>query len=238
MTRWLSALRFDVLLQARQGFYAATAVIVVLVGGLLVAIPAELRTNSALLVPFWVVVNLPITTFFFMCGLMLLERDEGTLMALAVTPISPHAYLGVRVITLVALATVETLIVASLAFEIRHPLFVAGAAGLLGIMLTSLGAVVSARYESMNELILPGSVLVTFLLLPLFAHVGLTSHTPFLLHPVEPALTLLRAAYGGATAVEITYGILAGVAWCVVSWRWGSVSIVRVMRQTAATGGR
>ena len=37
MMRWLSALQFDLLLQARQGFYAATAVIVVLVGGLLVS---------------------------------------------------------------------------------------------------------------------------------------------------------------------------------------------------------
>lgn len=238
MMRGLSALQFDVLLQARQGFYAATAVIVVLVGGLLVPIPAELRTNSALWVPFWVVVNLPITTFFFMCGLMLLERDEGTLMALAVAPISAHAYLGVRVLTLVALAIVETLIVAALSFDIGQPLILVGAAGLLGTMLTSLGAVMSARYESMNELILPGSVLVTFLLLPLLAHVGLTSHTPFLLHPVEPALTLLRAAYGGATVVEIAYGIAAGVAWCVITWRWGSASIRRVMRQTAATGGR
>lgn len=238
MTRWLSALHFDVLLQLRQGFYAATAVIVVLVAGLLVSIPAELRTNSMLWVPFWVVVNLPITTFFFMCGLMLLERDEGTLMALAVAPVSSHAYLGVRVTTLVALAIVETMIVASLAFDLGNALILVGAAGLLGTMLTSLGAVASARYESMNELILPGSVLVTFLLLPLLAHVGLTSRAPFLLHPVEPALTLLRAAYGGATAVEIAYGIAAGVAWCAISWRWASASIRRVMRQTAATGGR
>lgn len=238
MTRIVSALRFDVVLQARQGFYAATAAIVVLVGGLLVSIPAELRTDSALWVPFWIVVNLPMTTFFFMCGLMLLERDEGTLMALAVAPVSAHAYLGVRVMTLVPLAIVETLVVAWLGFELGQPLILAGAAGLLGTLLTSLGAVVSARYESMNELILPGSVLVTFLLLPLFAHVGLMSHAPFLLHPVEPSLILLRAAYGGGTAVEIAYGIVAGVAWCAITWRWGSASIGRVMRQTAATGGR
>ena len=238
MTRWLAALRFDVLLQARQGFYAATVVIVVLVGGLLVSIPADLRTNAALWVPFWIVVNLPITTFFFMCGLMLLERDEGTLMALAVAPISSHGYLGIRVITLVALAIVETLLVAALAFELGQPLVLMAAAGLLGTMLTALGALVSARYESMNELILPGSVLVTFLLLPLLAHFGLAPRSPFLAHPVEPSLTLLRAAYGGAAGAEIAYGVLAGAAWCAIAWYWGSAGIRRVMRQTAATGGR
>ena len=238
MTRWLAVVLTDVRLQARQGFYAATAIIVVLVGGLLVSIPADLRGNSALWVPFWVVVNFPITTFFFMCGLMLLERDEGTLMALAVAPVSPHAYLGVRVLTLVTLATAETVLVAALAFDINRPIIVLIAAVLLGTMLTSLGAAVSARYESMNELILPGSVLVTFLLLPLLAHAGLSPRGPFLLHPVEPSLALLRSAYGHATAGEIVYGVSAGLAWCAIAWRWGSVSIRNVMRHTAATGGR
>jgi len=238
MTRWLAALRFDMLLQARQGFYAATAVIVVLVGGLLVSIPAELRANSALFVPFWFVVNFPITTFFFMCGLMLLERDEGTLMALAVTPLSSHGYLGVRVITLVTLATIETLVVSALAFDIAQPLILLVAAALLGTMLTAMGAVVSARYESMNELILPGSVLVTFLLLPLLPHFGLVPRGPFFVHPVEPALTLLRLSYGSAGRVEAVYGVLAGAVWCAISWHWGSAAIRRVMRQTAATGGR
>jgi fluoroquinolone transport system permease protein len=238
MRRWLLAVQVDVRLQARQGFYAATAVIVVLVGGLLVSIPPELRANSGFWVPFWVVVNLPITTFFFMCGLMLLERDEGTLMALAVTPISPHAYLAVRVITLVALAIIETVLVAAIAFEIERPLILVLAACVLGTMLTSLGAVVSARYQSMNELILPGSVLVTFLLLPLLPHAGLVSSAPFLLHPVQPTLSLLRAAYAPAGVTEMAYGLLAGAGWCAISWRWGSRSIRRVMRQTAATGGR
>jgi len=238
VTRLLSTLWFDVLLQARHGFYAATALIVVIVGGLLVSLPGELRARPELWVPFWVVVNLPITTFFFMCGLMLLEHDEGTLMALAVTPISPHHYLGVRVITLVALAIIETLLVASLAFDLGRLLVLVTATALLGAMLTSLGAVVSARYESMNELILPGSVLVTFLLIPLLAHFGLVSRVILLAHPVEPPLTLLRAAYGRAAVWEIGYGALGSMVWCVVTWRWGSASIRRVMRQTAATGGR
>lgn len=238
MTRWLSALRFDVLLQARQGFYAATAAIVVIVGGLLLSIPIELRADAGLWVPFWVVVNLPITTFFFMCGLMLLERDEGTLMALAVAPISSHAYLAVRIITLVTLAIVETMIVASLAFALGRPLIVVIAAALLGVLLTALGAVVGARYQSMNELILPGSVLVTFLLTPLLAHVGLMSRAPFLVHPVEPALTLLRVAYGRAGGWETGYAVFAGAGWCVVAWRWGNASLRQMMRRTAATGGR
>ena len=50
MTRWWSALRFDVLLQARQGFYAATAAIVILLGGSAAVDPRRTaRANSDLL---------------------------------------------------------------------------------------------------------------------------------------------------------------------------------------------
>ena len=238
MRRWLAALRFDVTLQARQGFYAATAVIVVVIGGLLLSIPAQARGDAALVVPFLVVVNLPITTFFFMCGLILLERDEGTLLALAVTPATPAAYLAVRAVTLSLLAAIETLVVAGLAYAIESPLTLAVAALFLGVILTGFGAGVSARYATINELILPGSVFITFLLLPLLPHFGLMARAPLLIHPVEPALTLLRSAYSHTAPGEWAFGVAGSVMWCVVAWEWGRRSLSRLMVNTAATGGR
>ena len=53
------------------------------------SVPESARANAALWVPAILVINLQITTFFFVAGLMLLERDEGTLNALAVSPLSP-----------------------------------------------------------------------------------------------------------------------------------------------------
>jgi fluoroquinolone transport system permease protein len=150
MTRWLAAVRFDVLLQARHGFYAATAAIVVLLGALLLSIPAAARTRSDLWVPFLIVVNLPITTFFFVCGLILLERDEGTLLALGVSPVTAGQYLAMRMTTLVALALVETLVIVSFGFSIETPALLIPGAVLLGVMLTGFGAGVSSRYTTVN----------------------------------------------------------------------------------------
>ena len=110
------ALRWDVIVQARNGFYWATAFVVLVVGGLLLAVPAEARADGAAWVPALLAVNLLITTFFFVAGLMLLERDEGTLAALAVSPFSPGRYLAVHVITLTTLATVETAALVWIAF--------------------------------------------------------------------------------------------------------------------------
>ena len=91
MTAFFTALRWDIVVQARNGFYWATAFVVLVVGGLLLNVPETARADPAAWVPAILAVNLQITTFFFVAGLMLLERDEGTLTALAVSPLSPAA---------------------------------------------------------------------------------------------------------------------------------------------------
>src|SRR5262245_7926586 len=108
MTAMLNALRWDVVLQARNGFYWASAFLVVMLGALLLNMPATARANAAVWVPAIVAINLQITTFIFVAGLMLLERDEGILNALAVSPLSPSGYLAMRTFSLTALAAAET----------------------------------------------------------------------------------------------------------------------------------
>lgn len=238
MRQWLAALRADVRLQARHGFYAASAFIVVVIGGLLLTIPAAARADHGLWVPALFVVNLPMTTLFFIAGLISLERDEGTLYALGVAPVTAGHYLALRMVTLTLLATVETLAVAWLAFGVGSwPPMVAGALA-LGVFYTACGAGLSAHYTSINQLILPGSVFVTFLLLPLLAHFGMASRQLFLLHPIEPPLTLVRASYAGASMVDAAFGAVGSLLWCLAAWHWGTASITRAMRNTVATGGR
>ena len=120
MIAFVTALRWDIVLQARNGFYWASAFVVLVVGGLLLSVPESVRADGAAWVPALLAVNLQITTFFFVAGLMLLERDEGTLTALAVSPFSPAAYLATRMITLTALAAVETVAVVLIAFGTRR----------------------------------------------------------------------------------------------------------------------
>ena len=120
MRAFVAALRWDVVLQARNGFYWASAFVILVIGGLLLAVPEAARANGAVWVPAILAVNLQITTFFFMAGLMLLERDEGTLTALAVSPLTPGGYLATRTVTLTALAAVETIVLVLIAFDAGH----------------------------------------------------------------------------------------------------------------------
>lgn len=238
MKRWLVVLRYDLLLQARHGFYVATGVIVVIVSGLLVMLPASARADHGLWVPALFAVNLPITTLFFVAGLILLEREEGTLTALGVSPVTADHYLAMRMTTLITLAVIETLAVVVLAFGVGSWIPIAAGAVALGVLYTGCGAGISARYSSVNELILPASVFVTFLLMPLLPHFGLLPRAPFVVHPVEPALTLVRGGYTTLTTTELVFGVVGSFVWCAVAWRWGTASVARAMRATEATGGR
>jgi fluoroquinolone transport system permease protein len=238
MTAFLTALRWDVVLQARNGFYWASVFVVVVIGGLLLAVPESVRSNHAALVPAIVAINLQITTFFFVAGLMLLDRDEGTLTALAVSPFSADGYLATRTVSLTALAAVETMALLWIAFDTSGSWLVLMGTASLGVIYTGFGAVVGARYASVNTLLPPAAVVVTFLLLPLIPHFGLGSRRFVMLHPIEPSLTLLRAGYSVTSAIELVFGVVGSIIWSGIAFAWGRNRVARLMRDTQATGGR
>lgn len=239
MSAFATALRWDVVVQARNGFYWTTAFVVLVVGGLLLAVPEAARADEAAWVPALVAVNLQITTFFFVAGLLLLERDEGTLLALAVSPLTPAAYLATRTLSLTTLAGIETIALVSIAFtdSPSWPLLLTGTSA-LGVIYTGIGASLATRYASVNALLLPASVIVTLLLLPLLPHFGLAPRALFLVHPIEPALTLIRAAYGETSVANIAFGVLGSSWWGAITFLWGQRRVGRLMQDTVATGGR
>ena len=237
MSVFLTALRWDVVLQARNGLYWASAFVVLVIGGLLLAVPEAVRSNQAAFVPPILVINLQITTFFFVAGLMLLERDEGTLTALAVSPLTPGGYLATRTISLTILAAVETIVLLWIAFDTVGSWSVLIGTASLGVIYTGFGAGVGARYGS-NELLLPASVVVTLLLLPLIPHFGLGPRAPAMLHPIEPPLTLMRAGYSATSRSDLVFGLAGSVGWSAVAFLWGRSRVGRLMQDTRATGGR
>jgi hypothetical protein len=108
----------------------------------------------------------------------------------------------------------------------------------LGVIYKGFGAAVAVRYESVNALLLPASVFVGLLLLPLLPHFGLAPRLPLLVHPLEPPLTLLRAAYGGLARIEIAYALLGSLGWSAIAFCWGRNRVRSVMQNTRASGGR
>ena len=117
MSRLLATMGTDLRLQHRNGFYYAVAFVLILFAILVSQLPAFDWTRW---LPPLVFGNLVMVSFFFVGGLVLLEKGEGTLEAQVVTPLRVGEYLGSKIATLALLSLVENLIIVSLAcFPIR-----------------------------------------------------------------------------------------------------------------------
>lgn len=135
MTRLLATLRRDVLLQYRFSLYAVSVFIVVVWGAALTVVPDAARPSAARVVPAFLLANLIITTFYFVGGLVLLERDEGMLVPLVTTPLRETEYLVSKAVTLTGLALAESLLLVVIFFGLPpHVLWLLlGSAALGGI---------------------------------------------------------------------------------------------------------
>jgi fluoroquinolone transport system permease protein len=239
MTPILHALRWDVIVQARNGFYWASALLVIIISALLLYVPESARADSAVWVPAILAVNLQITTFFFVAGLMLLERDEGTLNALAVSPLSASGYLAMRTFSLTGLAAAETIAIVWIGFGSGGSWsLILGGTAALGVIYTGFGAAVATRYDSVNALLLPASAFVALLLLPLLPHLGLAPRLPFFVHPLEPPMTLIRAGYGVTDRFDVAFGVLGSFGWSAIAFVFGRNRVRALKRNTLASGGR
>jgi fluoroquinolone transport system permease protein len=214
MKRLLATIRCDLRMQQRNGFYYASAFVAAVYAlGLGQLHASGARLNLAWLLPAVVLNNLMITSFYFIGALVLLEKTEGTLTAQVVSPLRQGEYIAAKVITLTALALVYNLIVIALVVGSQFgALALIGGIGIAAALMVMAGFVAVARYESVNEFLLPSLPYAAGLMLPLAYMFGWDSPLLYL-HPLQGPMLLLRAAFAPAAAWQIAYAALASALW-------------------------
>jgi fluoroquinolone transport system permease protein len=215
MKRLLATLRCDVQLQFRNGFYFAATFVAVITAGALRQLAHWLPSvDLGWWLPGLVLSNMLINTFYFIGGLVLLEKGEGTLEAQIVTPLRSREYLASKILTLASLAFVENLIIVGAGAGLRFALapFALGVA-LITAIFGLYGFLVVARYDSINEYLFPSLWYSVILLLPLLDYFGVWRSWAFYLHPVQAPLLILRSAFQPIETWQWVYSLLYGGAW-------------------------
>jgi fluoroquinolone transport system permease protein len=212
--RMLYSLRWEATLQFRNGFYYAVGFILVFWVILYSQIPhIDLRA----LLPGLLLGNLLVTTFYFMAGLVMLEKGEGSLEARVVTPLRSWEYLLVKVLALSLLVLAENLVIAALFSGFSFALLPVTFGLLLsGAIFTLTGFLAVVRYHSINEFLLPSMPYTLLLMLPLADFFGVIQSPLFYLHPVQAALVLMEGGFRSLNGWEWAYGLLYGLAGVVV----------------------
>jgi fluoroquinolone transport system permease protein len=198
-------------LQVRYRIVAAYGVVLAVYAGLVLGLGEALPTEAFVLL---IYTDPSVLGFYFLGGLMLFERDEGTRAALGVTPVSPTGYLLAKTVTLTALALAAAAI---LAFAGRRtvdwPLYLA-AVSLVSVHYIGLGAVFALRFETVTGYVFGSALWLMPLILPGALAFWPGAPAAAALIPSVAHLELLSAAYG-ATETERTQApvtLAAGVA--------------------------
>lgn len=218
MSRLVATLRCDARLQYRNGFYWAVAFLLAVLLAVVTRLPPF---DWAPVLPPLVLGNLVTATFFFMAGLVLLEKREGTLEAQIVTPLRVEDYLISKVVTLTALSLAEHVVIALMTVGLSvRPLPL-----VLGVVLASAlyclaGFAAVVRYDSINEMMFPTIVWVTLFSLPILHYAGLWTSPLMYLHPFQPPLVILEGAVAPLQPREWAYGLGCSALWIGLAFAW------------------
>lgn len=203
--RLASMLRWDVRLQVRYGFYAVYAVLTaVYVVGIRLA-PEGLRPTLATLAVFG---DPAFLGFYFVGAVVLFEKGDGVVEALATSPLRGSEYLASKALSLSLLATIASVAVVTFAngpsFRVGHLL--AGVV-LTSVLMVLVGFVAVARFDSLNAYFLTSLGYLVPTALPLLDFLGIASHPALYLVPTQASLVLLGGAFHPLAPWQTAYAV-------------------------------
>lgn len=225
MSRLGATVLVEARLQWRNGFYYASAFAVV---ASIVAL-RWLQANAIdLLLPVVIFENVMLNSFYFVAGVILLEKAEGTRAVLVVTPLRRVEYIGSKVLTLAALSLVESLLISAGVQGVALPtLPLAAGIALSSALFTLFGIALVAPYSAINEFIMPSVVYTMLLSLPLLGWFGIGAAWWWLWHPLQGPLDLMSARTTPLSTGRAAYALLWPALWLAPVYLWSRRALQR-----------
>lgn len=214
MIRLAAEIRQDVRVQARNRLYAIGIGLALILG----AVGRYVFPEEALpvVIPAFYLLFIGGSTYMFVASMILLERGEGTLEALRVTPLRLEEYIASKVMTLTVFALIESLIVLFIAFGAGPYNLAALVIGvlLMGALNTLLGIAQVARHDQVTDFLIPGAMLVMMVLqLPLFHFLGTWTGDFWYVIPTRAPLLIVESAFRPLDTAQWVYGVGYSALW-------------------------
>lgn len=210
MNRLFTLVRYDILFQFRHGFYLAYGFVTLFYLLFLRAVPENF---AQAIFPFILFTDISILGFFFVGGVVLLEKGQNALDAILVTPVTVTEYLLSKVISLSVISTAATLILflaVSKEYSFLPVLLLLVWTNMF--LYTLLGIALVSRVKTVTHYFVLGVPAGMILFLPLLTYFDLIAFPPLYLLPTEPTLEMLNGTFTPA-------GVVVTALWCCAAWR-------------------
>lgn len=223
MRRLLSAMLFEVRLQARQGFYAAYVLISAFYIIILRLIPeGDMKTTAHALITFS---DPSMLGFYFVGGLVLLEKNQRILDPLMVTPLTLDEYMLSKVVSLAALSMASGAVIrfGALGFEGEWFGFLAGLF-FTSVFFTLFGLGVAVRCHGVNQYFIKSTFAALVFTLPILDALNIWSTPLFYAFPSNASLLLIESSFFPLSAWEYVYSLSAITVWIAAAYVWARKS--------------
>ncbi|MEL6271374.1 MAG: hypothetical protein AAFR22_16320 [Chloroflexota bacterium] len=228
MTRLLSTMRLDVTLQARNKLYHISIGLALLIAVAMRSFFPQDMLGAA--IPAFVLMAIGGTTFMFVAGMIIFEKNENTLDGIIVTPLRVREYLFSKTVTLTLLATLETSVIILLSFGFGfNGLLVYTGMVLLGAMMVLMGIIPVVRYDTVTDFFLPAGIIGVITQLPIFllANLGAGLDALWYAIPTAAPFVLMLGGFDGISTWQLIYGVGYSVLWIAGLSVWAKIAFDR-----------
>ncbi|HBV97118.1 MAG: hypothetical protein JL50_21380 [Peptococcaceae bacterium BICA1-7] len=231
--RILSALRFDISFQFRHGFYYAYIIVSLIYIAGLRSLPAG--TGEYLSAP--VLYSDPaVLGFFFIGGIVLLEKGQNILESLFVTPFRVHEYILSKAASLTIISVVSSFAIIIFSFGAAFnplPLLLGIVTGSLFFTLLGLG--VAVRSKTINGFLLISPLYTIAFFLPFLDYFNIFKTSLFIFIPGNASLMLIRASFTEIDALGTVSQAAQMAFWILPAYLWAHKSFYNYI--VLKTGG-
>jgi fluoroquinolone transport system permease protein len=233
MIRFRAALFHDIHFQWRQGFYWAYALITTIYVVLLSFLPVSYKPMMAVLIVFS---DPSALGFFFIGGIILLEKGQSVIHTVFVTPLRIQEYILSKVLSLSLLSLLSSSIIhiAALGWGSLSLSF------LMGVFLTScfftlIGLGIAVRCQTLNGFFLTSMYTVIFMI-PLLGYLEVFDSPLYYVLPTQATLIMLSANSEPLSALTFMACFIILGIWILLGYIWAKHALQAFIVGTAREG--
>ncbi len=226
-----STLRWDLVLNFRQGIVYAAVWIVIMWSIMLSLVPSSARMPVLVSLLF---LEVSIFAFYLMPGFYYLEKAERVLDSLATTPMPPWVWLVSKVLVFSALTVLASVAIALVVHGPSvHWTWFSAAVLFSGMPVILVGFALATRYNGVAEYLFPSIPVLLVLQLPLLSYWDILHGWYWWMFPTMPGLVLLEAAFQDVGRARVWASVAAGLLYATLVFGWAlhryQVTVMRHM---------